>query len=131
MTKTRVYKYYGYTFKTYCKPVGHGYEVGCLFEGKPLFVGNFVHRPEMNQWWSFFNTEVKKFFNRHEFPFKGPTQWMTKFFTNHMYSCYYAWLDKKFTKYTREYTTACKMNEKQYRKMQPNWKKHGYLKHAA
>ncbi|MBX9768807.1 MAG: hypothetical protein K2X47_16150 [Bdellovibrionales bacterium] len=116
MTKTRNFKYYGNTFKAYCKPVGHGYEVGCTFEGKHLFVGNFVHREEANAWWTHFCGEITTFFGKYEFPYKTSSQWMTKFFGSYMYKSYYAWLDKKFTKYTKEYTKAFKQGDKTYRK---------------
>ncbi|HEX7672976.1 MAG TPA: hypothetical protein VF412_02325 [Bdellovibrio sp.] len=123
MNKNKNYSYYGYTFKAYYKPAGHGYEVGFTFEGKPLFVGNFVHKTEAMEWWKCFNQEIPYFFDKYEFPYKGPHQYMTKFFTNYMYTEYYAWLDKKFAKYNKEYAKAWKHNEKHYKKMQPVWKK--------
>ncbi|KYG65043.1 hypothetical protein AZI87_10725 [Bdellovibrio bacteriovorus] len=123
MNKTKHYEYYGHEFKSYFKPVGHGYEVGFTFEGKPLFVGNFVHKKEAMEWWRSFNQEIPYFFSKYEFPVDGPHQWMTKFFTNYMYTCYYAWLDKKFNKYTKEYTKSFESNVKFYKKMQPVWKK--------
>ena len=124
MNKAKNYEFYGYQFKSYFKPAGAGWEVGFTFEGKSLFVGNFVHKTEATQWWKTFNTEITYFFGKFEFPVKGPHQLMTKFFTNHMYQTYYAWLDKKFTQYNKEYTKACKTDVKNYKKMQPTWKKH-------
>ncbi len=123
MTKTKNYSYCGYTFKAYCKPAGHGWEIGCYFDGKPLFVGNFVHKKEATQWWTEFNHTMKSFFAKYEFPHKGPTQWMTKFFTNYCYKAYYAWLDKSFAKYTKEYTKASKKDFVSYKKMKPTWQK--------
>ena len=119
MTKTRNFRFYGHTFKSYCKPVGHGYEIGFTFEGKPLFVGNFIHKNEATKWWSYFNNEIRSFFNRYEFPQNGPTQWMTKFFSNYSYKCYYAWLDKNFYKYNREYTKAFKKDDLKYKRLKP------------
>lgn len=120
--KTKDYNYYGYNFKAYYMNAGHGYEVGFTFEGKPLFVGNFVHKKEAMEWWKNFNNEIVYFFGKYEFPVKGPHQYMTKFFTNYIYTEYYAWLDKKFAKYNKEYAKAWKHDEKHYKKMKPNWK---------
>ncbi len=120
--KTKDYNYYGYNFKAYYMNAGHGYEVGFTFEGKPLFVGNFVHKKEAMEWWKNFNNEIVYFFGKYEFPVKGPHQYMTKFFTNYIYTEYYAWLDKKFAKYNKEYAKAWKHDEKNYKKMKPNWK---------
>ncbi len=130
MNKTKNYSFYGHSFKAYYKPVGHGYEVGFSFEGKPLFVGNFVHKKEALEWWKSFNQEIPYFFGKYEFPFNGPTQYMAKFFTNYMYTEYYAWLDKKFAKYNKEYAKAWKQDEKHYNKMQPSWKKYSDRKAA-
>ncbi|MGZ3775785.1 MAG: hypothetical protein ACXVCY_13135 [Pseudobdellovibrionaceae bacterium] len=130
MNKTKNFNYCGYNFKTYCNPVGHGWEVGLKFENKPLFVGNFVHKKEALEWWKHFNQQVPYFFNKYEFPFKGPHQYMTKFLTNFLYTDYYAWLDKKFAKYNKEYAKASKNDEKYYKKMQPVWKKYSERKSA-
>lgn len=120
--KTKDYNYYGYNFKAYYMNAGHGYEVGFTFDGKPLFVGNFVHKKEAMEWWKNFNNEIIYFFGKYDFPVKGPHQYMTKFFTNYIYTEYYAWLDKKFAKYNKEYAKAWKHDEKNYKKMKPNWK---------
>jgi hypothetical protein len=123
MTKTKNYKHYGHTFKTYCKPVGNGWEVGMTFNNKSIFVGNFVHRAEANSWWSYFHREIRSFFHKYEYNSQGPTTWMTKFFGNYLYKSYYSWLDKKFTKYNREYSKACQKDSKYYQKMKPTWTK--------
>ncbi len=131
MTKTKNYKHYGYNFKAYSKPVGHGWEVGCYFEGKPVFVGNFIHKKEANQWWKEFNHQMKSFFAKYDFPTKGPHQWMTKFFSNYCYKAYYKFLDTAFSKYTREYNKAYQQDYKKYKKLKPRWDKAHGTKYAA
>ena len=117
MTKTKTYKYGPYTFKSYCKPVGHGYEVGMTHHGRSYFVGNFIHKAEAVKWWSTFNKEIsafsKKFWVSNEMPFN----WYCNFLSNHLYKCYYTWLDKMFLKYETNFKKAYSKDYKKYMKM--------------
>jgi hypothetical protein len=74
--------------------VGLGWEVSLHFNGKPLFVSNFVHAKEATQWFSFMNKEVSKFSRKYTTGYKFPLSWFGNFLKNHLYTQYYGWLDK-------------------------------------
>lgn len=121
MTKNKTYKFGDLTFKAYCKPAGHGWEVGFTYCGKPVFVGNFVHSHEAKQWWSKMCHHMTYFCKHHDYvPTASPT-WYCKYFGNYMYKAYYTWLDKCFTKYTRTYTNATKNDYKKYKHFEKNY----------
>lgn len=108
---TRQFKCGKNTFKTYFKPVGKGYEIGFTFGGRNFFTSNFINKTEATKWWGFFNKEITTFCKKHFLSNNMPFNWYCTFMTNHLYKCYYSWLDKVFFKnettfkkaYTREY----------------------------
>lgn len=117
MTKYKSYKCGPHSFKSYCKPVGKGYEVGFNYHGRNYFVGNFIHKAEATKWWATFNKEIqsfsKKFWVSNEMPFN----WYCNFLSNHLYKCYYTWLDKMFMKYEVNFKKAYSKDYKKYMKM--------------
>ena len=115
--KTKKFHFGNKYFKTYCKTVGHGWEVGVTFEGKTLFVGNFIHNNEATSWWAKMNKEVRWFSRTHKVYTKSTYAFYGRYMTNHLYKCYYTFLDKAFTKYTRTYNTACTRDFRKYRTM--------------
>lgn len=125
MTKFKNFPCGKYTFKAYCKPVGHGYEVGLRVKDRPVFVGNFVHKDEAQQWWKTFCSELEFFFDRYEYSPETPFNWYTEFCTNTMYSTYYSWLDKVFKKHTKTFEKAAVRDMRMYKKYQkdapPTW----------
>jgi hypothetical protein len=121
MTKFKTYKFGTMTFKQYFKPVGHGFEVGFIYGGKPVFVGNFIHAKEANQWWTKMSSELKFFFNKHEFVPTASTVWYNKYISNYLYKSYYAWLDKCFDKYNRSFTKATGADFKRYQAFEKNY----------
>jgi hypothetical protein len=114
MTKFKTYKYGPYTFKSYCKPVGKGFEVGFTYHGRNYFVGNFIHKAEATKWWSQFNKEITTFSKKFSVSDEMPFQWYCNFLSNHLYKCYYSWLDKAFTKYETVFKKAYSKDYKRY-----------------
>lgn len=121
MTTTRNYKYGKHTCRAYNKPVGHGYEVGFVFGGKPIFVGNFIHPTEAKTWWSTMNREINRFSRKYWTTPKAPIAFYSKFLTQYLYKCYYTFLDKKFGQYNRGYAQGFKQHERRYTSMRKNW----------
>lgn len=116
MTKTKYFECYDWTFKSYIKPVGQGWECGVYFGGKPVFVGNFIHKTEATRWYNLMNRQMTTFFKKYSYTTMPPKAWYGKFFANHMYTVYYKYLDKLFTKYNRTYNTAFNSNVKYFNK---------------
>lgn len=117
MTKGKTYKYGPYTFKSYCKPVGHGWEVGFTFQNRNYFVGNFIHKAEATQWWALFNKEIVSFSKKYNFAKEMPFNWYCNFLSNHLYTCYYNWLDKVFNKHESNFKKAYGKDFKKYMKL--------------
>lgn len=117
MTKTKTYKYGPHTFKSYFKPVGNGWEVGFTHGNRTYWVGNFVHKAEATKWWGMFNKEIMTFSKRFNFTQQMPFSWYCNFLSNHMYTCYYTWLDKMFNKHETTFKKAYSKDFKRYMKM--------------
>lgn len=120
----KVYKYGKHTCKAYKKPAGKGYEVGITLAGKPVFFGNFIHSKETATWWNLMNKEIRKFTRKYSAAPHAPTGWTTKFLANHMYKVYYAYLDREFSKYYRNYTHAVRKDQRRYIKFERNLPPH-------
>jgi hypothetical protein len=104
--KTKNYRYGKLTCKGWLRPAGNGYEVCFTFGTKNVFVGNFIHATEANQWWTLMNREIRTFGNRYK---AKPTFSSTKyghFLSAHLYNRYYSFLDKVFAKHTKTWNRA-------------------------
>ena len=117
-TKMKNYTFGKMTFKAYCKPAGKGFECGITFQGKPVFVGNFIHKSEATKWWGLMSTYCAKFVNTHEFVPTAGYNWYCKYFANTLYKNYYMFLDKEFTKYQKTYSKNTVHFAKHYKKME-------------
>lgn len=117
--KKRYYKYGPHSCYSYMKPVGHGFEVGFVFDKHPTFVGNFIHSEEAVMWYKYMNKEVWNFAKKFPYAKEMPFSWYKKFFSHDLYSHYYSFLDKHFAKYHREYEKALFYDYKYYRKCMP------------
>ena len=119
---TTTYKYGKHTCKAYKKTAGRGWEVGFMFGNQTIFVGNFIHAKEANAWWTMMNMEIRKFGKRYALPKNASPAFFSKFLGNHIYKCYYTWLDRQFAKYTTGYTKACKTFDRKFTTMKRGWK---------
>ena len=129
MTKNKSYRYGNYTFRAYFKPVGHGYEVGLICKGRSLFVGNFIHKREATSWWMQFNREIRHFATNYVCSKKTPHTWYFNFLSNHLYTCYYRFLDKMFGKYNRDFKRAFQKDVHVYKRMKKRWHTGGGIYH--
>ncbi len=118
---TNTYQYGKYNCRAYKKPCGHGFEVGFFFGGSQIFVGNFIHAKEANAWWSLMNLEIRKFGKRYALPKTASPAMFSKFLENHIYKIYYAYLDRQFVKYSRDFSQACRTYERKFTQQRRNW----------
>lgn len=120
-SRTKYYKFGPHKCRAYYKPVGQGYEVGLVFGRKHFFVGNFVHYKEANEWWTYFNKEIASFGQKYWLSSETPINWYREFLSHHLYKNYYSWLDKKFTRYEKNYVSFFKKDEKKYKQLSKKW----------
>lgn len=106
--KTKTYRYGNVSCKAVYKAVGNGWETTFWFDGKPIFIGNFIHTKEANHWWAYMNREIKKFAKKYTTGYKFPVSWFSQFLKSHLYKEYYVFLEKIFVGYHREYRKAFK-----------------------
>lgn len=116
MIKAKSYYFGDLKFEAYFRPAGFGWECGVKYEGKPVYVGNFVHKAEANAWWKEMNTYLKSFFGKYEYMEGAPTAWYPKFVSHYMYKHYYSYLDKVFAGHTRTYNKHWNQDVKSYKK---------------
>jgi hypothetical protein len=117
MTKTKTYKYGPNTFKAYLKPVGAGWEVGCTYQNRNFFVGNFVHKTEATKYWAMFNKEIVGFCKKFAWTKDMPFAWYCNYMSNSLYTGYYAWLDKVFNKHQITFKKSYAKDFSRYTKM--------------
>jgi hypothetical protein len=115
--KTKTYHYGKYTFKSYYKPVGHGWEVGFYHGQKPIFVGNFIHAYEARGWWGVMNREISKFGKKYTSGYEFPVTWFGHFLKSHLYKTYYWYLDKVFARHNRHYEREYAKDYHKYQQM--------------
>src|SRR5262245_25477410 len=119
--KTRTYRNGSMTCKSYIKSVGNGWEVGFTFAGKPLFVGNFIHSTEANQWYSVMNHEIRTFSHKYKVGPGCPKSWYFHFVKSHLYDRYYTFLERKFTTHTKTFRRALTTNQRTYKRLARKW----------
>ena len=114
--KTRRYRYGTARFESFHRAVGHGYEVGLNFRGRPLFLGNFVHAPEAARYYALLNKQIRAFARR--FPGISPTPppWYRKMLADYIYSGYYAYLRPLIPAHGRMFRRALVTDMRKWRK---------------
>lgn len=109
------------TCRSYTKNVGHGFEVGLLAGSKPLFVGNFIHAGEANQWYRIMNREIRNFSRKYPIPTNAPPTWHLRFLSNHLYRNYYQFVDRLLARHARTFTRQVSKHQRKYRTLNRNW----------
>lgn len=115
--RTKTYRYGKFSCKTYWKTVGNGFETCFVFNGKCIFVGNFIHSQEANRWWGIMNHEIKRFGKKYTTGHCFPVNWVGNFLSNHLYRLYYLYLDRIFSKYNHTYKKALVKDLRTFRQM--------------
>ncbi|MCB0350616.1 MAG: hypothetical protein KDD38_05495 [Bdellovibrionales bacterium] len=121
--KTKMYKAGPNKYKAYLKAAGNGYEVGFMWGKKSLFMGNFVHKAEAQEWYSKMNQEYAHLSKKlwHDPKANVATAFYNKFISNSFYKHYYDYLDKCFGKYTKSYHREYTKDLRAYNKIKKNW----------
>ncbi len=115
MKTVKYYQCGPYRFTAYMKTVGSGYEIGLTTKDKQIFVGNFIHRKEANDYWKYMGKNIKSFFKKYTYPFETQKTFYTHMMTSHLYRIYYSWLDSAFRKYSTSYQRDFNRDLRQYR----------------
>jgi len=113
--KTKNFRNGSLTARCYMKPAGNGYEVGFVYGGKTVFVGNFILTAEANKWWATMNREITAFNKRNKVTTKFPKNNYGKFLGAYLYNCYYKFLNTAFSKHTRHYGKVVNKNTRALR----------------
>lgn len=114
--KTKPYHFGDLKFEAYFRPAGFGWECGVKCKGKPVFVGNFVHKSEATLWWKELNKYMTQFCHKYEFMENAPPTWYPKFVGHYLYKHYYGFLDKVFTAHNRTYARHFTTDVTNYKK---------------
>ena len=113
--KTKTYRYGTVTCKAELKAAGKGWECVLYFNHKPIFVGNFIHSTEANQWWASMNREIAIFSKKYTVGYQLPVSWVANSLKNSLYKSYYTFLEKIFVAYHRSYQKALATNIRQFK----------------
>jgi hypothetical protein len=117
MQTNKTYEFAGYTFKTYFKKAGHGYEVGLTSGSNTYFLGNFVNEKEARKWWGYFNKQVSSFYKKFSYNEEYPREFYGKFMGTFLYKEYYTFLADLFDGYDKYYDKQFDKSFQRYEKM--------------
>lgn len=108
----------GEYFYCYFRTYGPNYEVGIMWEGKTIFFGNFISKPEAMTWYKQLTKEMSYFLKHYTYMPNMKMPWYLNFARNYFYTAYYRFLDRAFTKYTRTFKKAYATDMKMYKKFE-------------
>jgi hypothetical protein len=115
--KTKVYRNKNLVCRTYIKPVGQGWECGFVFGGTPIFVGNFIHRPEAVRWYALMNREIRLISKRFAVGRELPLAWCKHLIKNHLYKTYYVFVDRLLVRHVGEAHRGLTKDVRQFKKI--------------
>lgn len=115
--KTKVYRNKNLVCRTYLKSVGNGWECGFIFGGTPIFVGNFIHRPEAVRWFALMNREIRLISKKYAVGKDLPITWCRHLIKNHLYKTYYVFLDRLFVRHRSIANRAVVRDLRQFRQL--------------
>lgn len=108
-------------FFCYFRTFGQNYEVGIMHEGKTFFFGNFINKAEAMLWYKELNKEMRYFLKHYTYFPNMKMSWYMNFARNYFYTAYYRFLDRAFTKYTRNFKKAYTTDIKMYKKYESKY----------
>src|SRR6185503_681837 len=86
--------------------VGNGWEAGFIFAGEPIFIGNFIHRPEAVRWFALMNREIRLISKRFAVGGNLPLTWARNLIKNQLYKTYYVFIDRLLVRHVGESNRA-------------------------
>lgn len=119
--KTNTYRNGSKSCRSYLKTVGNGYEVGFYYGGNPIFLGNFIHSGEANQFYSLMRNELRGFGMKFKVGGTYPQSWFKSFLSAHLQRCYYNFVNFQVRRHQMEAKKTYGKNVKTYRKLNRNW----------
>ena len=122
MTRSKIYRHGKSIGKTYLRMAGQGFETGFIFDSKTIFVGNFIHALEATLWFTLMNRELRQFARKYAVAEQYPTAWFAHFVRNHLYRTYYAFLNRTFARYNRDFGKALQKDVRKYQRMRRDWR---------
>lgn len=122
MTRSKAYRYGKHFGRTYFKNAGGGWECGFVFDSRVVFIGNFIHSREAQLWFALMNREVRNFSRKYAVGQRCSAIWYAHFLRNHLYKCYYGFLDRLFARYRGDYQRAFTRDLRQYQRLRRDWR---------
>ncbi len=101
--------------RSYVKSAGQGWEVGFVFNGKNIFVGNFIYRNEATRWYALMNRTIRSFSYKNKVTPNFPKTQYAQFLAGHLYRTYYAFLDKLFAGYSKNWNRTVARNARKFK----------------
>jgi hypothetical protein len=115
--KTKVYRNKNLVCRTYLKPVGNGWEAGFVVGGTPIFLGNFIHKPEAIRWYAVMNREIRLISRKFALGREVPITWFRHLVKNHLYKTYYAFVDRLLVRHRGEFNRGLVRDLRQFKKI--------------
>jgi hypothetical protein len=126
--KTKVYRNKNLVCRTYLKPVGQGWECGFVFGGTPIFLGNFIHKPEAIRWYALMNREIRTISKRFAVGRELPLTWCKHLIRNHLYKTYYLFVDRLLVRHVGESHRALVRDVRQFKKIRRIDQRKGHVR---
>jgi len=107
--------------RSYIKNVGKGYEVGFIFGGKPIFLGNFIKSNEANTFYGQLNKDIRTFSKKFRVGKNCPKTWYGKFLGNHLHRRYYSFINRVVPTNNRTAQRGFNKSLREYKRLNRRW----------
>jgi hypothetical protein len=121
MMKTNTYRNGSKSCRSYLRTVGNGWEVGFFYGGKPVFLGNFIHSSEANQFYALMKTEIRNFGRKVRVAHPFPSAWFKAFLGAHLQKTYYQFVNQQVRRHQTEAKRTYGKGLRAYRRLNRRW----------